>query len=108
MIVTTLVADNGDSRGPLPQVILASTGQDVRRCNNCLSCGNGNDPCIDLTLNEIMQAAARDDDIALSSRTLWCDELVERRIPCGANIDIQSVILALRREADMRGLASQE
>ncbi len=100
--------NNGSRRGPLPMVIMASTGQDVRRCISCLSCSDGDLPCIDLSLNELMQAAARDDERALTCRTLWCDELIQHRVPCQANLDIQSVILALRREADIRGLMIME
>jgi heterodisulfide reductase subunit C len=63
-------------------------------------------PQMDLSFGEIMRAAARDDPQALQNATLWaCDDLIERNARCQAGLDIASVILVLRREAQVRGLA---
>ena len=60
-------------------------------------------PGMDLTFGEIMRAAARDDPRALDNQTLaTCDELLPR-VRCPSGIDIASVILALVREAELRG-----
>ena len=96
----------GAPRGPLRQVILTSTGQDVLRCTTCWSCDDLMDDGMDLTFGEVMRAAARDDMQALTNNTLWaCDELLERQPRCQAGLEITSVILALRREAELLGFA---
>ncbi len=96
------------SRGPLRHIVLVSTGQDVDRCVNCAHCDRFDLPDMDLTFGEILQAAARDDPIALTNSTLWaCDDLLLFCSVCHNKIDIPSVILALQREAELRGLAPE-
>ena len=91
------------TRAPLRAIIMTSTGQDVRACMNCDSCQDWMAPGMDLTFGEIMRAAARDDPRALKNQTLaTCDELLAR-VRCPSGIDIASVILALVREAELRG-----
>jgi heterodisulfide reductase subunit C len=96
-------------RGPLRHIILISTGQDVGRCINCAHCDRFEMRGMDLSFGEILQAAARDDPIALTNNTLWaCDDLLLYCSICHNGLDIPSVILALQREAEQRGLAPQE
>jgi heterodisulfide reductase subunit C len=96
------------TRGPLRSIILASTGQDVRDCINCDTCDGWMLPGMDLTFGEVMQAAARDDPLALENRTLWaCDDLLPK-VRCPSGIDIASVILALVREAELRGIPAPD
>jgi hypothetical protein len=84
----------------LRAIILASTGQDVRLCNNCSNCEDSLRPGMDLTVGEIMQAAVRNDHSVLNSSTLLdCDEVIERPPYCQAGLDVASVLLALRAEA---------
>jgi heterodisulfide reductase subunit C len=94
------------ARGPLAFVVLAATGEDIRGCINCSSCDDITTQSMDLTIGELMRLAARDDPQALSSRTLWAgDDLLFSRLECQAGIDLPAVILTLRREAELRGLA---
>lgn len=87
---------------------MTSTGQDVRLCTNCDACDDWMVPGMDLTFGEIMQAAARDDPRALQNHTLWaCDDLLPR-VRCPSGIDIASVILALAREAELRGVRTMD
>ncbi len=96
-------------RGPLRQVILASTGQDVMQCTTCWSCDDLLIDGMDISFGEIMRAAARDSSSALKNQSLWaCDDLLEKNPKCQAGIDIPSVILALRREAQLRGYADRD
>jgi heterodisulfide reductase subunit C len=63
---------------------------------------------MDLTFAEVLQAAARNDSIALTNDTLWaCDDLLGPQLICPHNIDIPAVIIALAREARSKGLASK-
>jgi heterodisulfide reductase subunit C len=92
-------------RGPLPFVILSATGEDLRRCSGCAFCEPVAMPGMDLTLPELMQAAARNDLRVLTSETLWACEPILRSPPrCQQEIDIPQVIRALRQEAVLRGL----
>lgn len=90
-------------RGPLPFIILAATGQDVRNCINCELCYHKIEG-MEITFNEVMQAAARDDLSILENPILWnCDALLETNLNCMGGIDIPKVIHALREEAEIRG-----
>jgi hypothetical protein len=91
-------------RGPLRAIILASTGEDIGRCTHCDLCEKYLKPGMDLTIGELMQSATRDEDRALSSRTLWlADDLLGRSLRCQAGLDLESVMLVLQREAIERG-----
>lgn len=64
---------------------------------------------MDLTIGEVMHAAAYDDPKALASRTTWMDEdRLLRPWTCRSGLDIPTVLLALQREAELRGLAPAE
>jgi hypothetical protein len=94
-------------RGPLRSVVLTETGQDVRLCANCANCDGLTAPGMDLTLGEIIRAAARNDSRALTCTTLSaCEDLLLRPIPCTAGLDLTSIIVFLQREAELRGLAA--
>jgi len=96
-------------RGDLRSVIQAETGQDVRLCANCASCESLTAPGMDLTLGEIVRAAARDDPQALTCATLSaCEDLLLRPIPCTAGLDLTSIMIFLQREAELRGAAPAE
>ena len=97
------------SRGPLRSIILAMTGQDVRRCSSCAGCECLTAPGMDLTVGEIVRAAARDDPQALTCATLWtCEDLLLRPIPCSSGLALDSIMIALQHEAELRGLAPAE
>jgi hypothetical protein len=92
---------------PLRDIVLAATGQDVRQCMHCLMCNRRPGKGMDLVIGEIMQAVVRDDVRVLKSRTLWGSEDYLMRDPrCQAGLEISSVILALQREAQLRGLST--
>jgi heterodisulfide reductase subunit C len=99
---------HSERRGPLPFIILAETGQDVRLCANCQSCEDLRVSGMDLSFGEVIRAAGRDDPIALTNDTLWnCDEALIRQPICQSSLDIYAIIQALRYEARARGLAPQ-
>ena len=91
-------------RGPLPFILLANTGQDVRNCISCEFCYQTLEG-MDITFNEVMQAAACNDLGVFESPLLWnCNTLLESNLICTAGIDIPKVIHALRDEAEIRGI----
>ena len=95
-------------RRPVLGQCLLKSAQDVDRCVNCAHCDRFDLPDMDLTFGEILQAAARNDPVALTNSTLWaCDDLLLYCSVCHNKIDIPSVILALQREAELRGLAPE-
>jgi hypothetical protein len=92
-------------RGPIRAKVLASTGQDISRCNHCDLCEKYMGEGMDLTIGEILQAANRNDESVLASKSLWnSDTLLERKLHCQAGIDIASVLLALIRVAQDYGI----
>lgn len=93
-------------RGPLRAVILAATGQDVRLCASCASCESLQASGMDLSLGEMVRAAARNDTGVLTCSSLWaCDDLLLRPIPCQAGLSLPAIVITLQREAELRGLA---
>ena len=59
---------------------------------------------MDLTVGELMQAAARDSEGALACRTLWAEGLSRLPLRCQQGLNVVAVIEALRAEAVRRGL----
>ena len=69
-------------RGPLPLIILAKTGEDVRDCMNCEHCYQPFHR-MDIAFNEVMQAAARDDTDVFKNPILWnCESILESDFTC--------------------------
>jgi heterodisulfide reductase subunit C len=88
----------------LAHIIFTATGEDVRQCTLCELCGYVTETGEESSIGELIQAAARDDTSVLESEALWnCDHLLERNLRCQAGIDITSVVLVLRDEAQRRG-----
>ncbi|HET7091756.1 MAG TPA: hypothetical protein VFL17_24245 [Anaerolineae bacterium] len=91
--------------GPLRVIVLAATGQDVRKCWHCDACNTNLAPDQDVTLEILLQMVVMNDEEALTSRTLWSDAaLASAPKVCSNGLDIEAVMLALRREAQRRGL----
>lgn len=99
------------SRGSLRSIILAHTGQDIRKCTACQRCSVSDslETQFDLPLSEIVTAARRNDEAALINRTIW---LVARARPqavrCSKGLDLVAVAGVLCEEAQLRGLADEE
>ncbi len=95
-------------RAPLRSIVLAQTGQDVRRCSCCAACEADMLPEMDLSVGELMQRVARDDPQALTCKTLWAVEpLLAHGIECQAGMDVAAVIRTLRKLAKARGRQPQ-
>jgi heterodisulfide reductase subunit C len=63
----------------------------------------------DLSLETMMQLVMQNDEEVLSSKTLWSDEALQRaRLMCVSTMDVQKIMLALREEAQRRGLRDDE
>jgi hypothetical protein len=61
---------------------------------------------MDLTIGELIRAAARNDVAALTNQTLWaCDDLLDSFYSCQVELDLVAIVHCLRREAQIRGLA---
>lgn len=89
----------------LRQIVLAATGQDVRRCQQCAFCETDVDDGQDLTLQTLIQLVLMNDDEVLTSRTLWSERvLASARHLCANSLDLEAVLLALRDEARRRGV----
>jgi len=94
--------------GPLRAIVLAATGQDVRKCQHCDFCSTNLEPDQDISLESLLQLVIMNDEEVLTCRTLWSDAvLASSKHICGNNLDIVAVLLALRAEARRRGLDSE-
>ena len=77
----------------------------MRQCGQCFACEDYREPGMDLTFGEIFRAAAQDQSIALTNRSLWtCDKLLLNGIHCQNGLDIAAIVQALRDEARLRGI----
>jgi len=65
-------------------------------------------PGMDLTIGELMQAAARNDERALACSTLWAWGSVAEGARCQQGINLTAVIETPRAEAVLRGHSPQE
>lgn len=91
--------------GPLRAIVLAATGQDVRKCQHCDFCSTNMEPDQDISLESLLQLVIMNDEEVLTCRTLWSDAvLASAPHLCGNSLDIEAVLLALRDEARRRGL----
>ena len=91
--------------GPLRVIVLAATGQDVRKCQHCDACSTRLAPDQDVTLETLLQMVVMNDEEALTCRTLWSDAMLASAPKvCVNGVDVEAVMLALRREAYRRGL----
>lgn len=89
----------------LRAIVLATSGQDVRRCQHCEFCYSNLAPDQDISLESLLQLVVMNDEEVLTCRTLWSDAVLDSsRHVCGNNLDIEGVLLALRDEARRRGL----
>ncbi len=63
-------------------------------------------PGEDLSLEDMLQLVATNDEQVLTSTTLWSDRALEAAGQlCAASLDMAAVMLTLRDEARRRGLA---
>lgn len=89
----------------LRAMVLASTGQDVRRCAHCAFCADMRMPDHDLSLESVVLLVVMNDDEVLTSKTVWSDSALEAaRHACASSLNMEAVLLALRDEALRRGL----
>ena len=90
----------------LRQIVREATGYDVRRCGRCSYCVHFVTPDDDLSLEAMMQLVMQNDEEVLTSKTLWSDEALKRaRQMCVSTMDVAAIMLALREEAQRRGLS---
>ena len=89
----------------LRQIVRDATGYDVRRCGHCSYCVHFVTPEDDLSLEMMMELILQDDEDVLTSRTLWSEKALKRaKAMCISTMDVQKIMLALREEAQRRGL----
>jgi hypothetical protein len=93
----------------LRSIVLAQTGQDVSRCSSCALCDEITDRAGDANLTMVMQWILANDERALTSATVWSDEVLRQAgHACANQLDIPAVLRALRNEASRRGLRQGE
>jgi hypothetical protein len=60
---------------------------------------------MDLSIGELMQGAARNDERVLTCASLWIMESLPGRVVCQQGINVPRVLEVLRQEAIRRGCA---
>jgi hypothetical protein len=89
--------------------MLAQTGQDVNHCCSCALCEEIADEAGAVSLAMLMQWILANDERALTCHTVWSDDVLrEANHACANQLDIPAVLLALRHEANRRGLKQGE
>jgi hypothetical protein len=87
----------------LRQVVKTATGQDIYRCRGCQICNLQPAEDMDVPLTTILQMVMFDDEEVLTCRTLWSERvLAEASRACKRGLNLQTIMLALRAEADQR------
>ena len=91
--------------GSLRTIVLAQTGEDVNDCCSCALCEEITDEAGDVSLAMLIQWILANDERALTSATVWSDEVLRKADHvCANQLNIPAVLLALRDEANRRGL----
>lgn len=86
-------------------IIKDKTGVDVNQCHECWICDIPENEGMDIPLGSIIQLVLLNDEEALHSRTIWSDTVLEQaRLACKHNLNLHWVLLALREEAQRRGI----
>lgn len=98
------------SRGlSLRKLILIQTGQDVSRCRACQLCDGIPSHEMDIPLTSLVQLINLNDEEVLTSKTLWSAEVLRyAKKACTRQLNLEAIILTLRKEAVGRGLVSPE
>ena len=92
----------------LRSIVLSQTGQDVDDCCSCALCEEITEDNGDVSLSMLMQWILANDDRALTSATVWSDEVLRRADHvCASQLDIPAVLRTLRAEAHRRGLREE-
>lgn len=92
----------------LRKVVLAKTGEDIRRCRGCAMCNDEFGDEMDIPLYSLIQLVVMNDEEVLTCRTLWSDQVLQGSVDaCRREINLNNVLLALREEAFHRGLMSE-
>lgn len=93
------------SNPTLRRIVKDVTGQDIGACHVCLDCETPFPDEMDIPLGSLIQMVLFNDEEALQSRTLWSDSVLEAaRGACKRGLDLYAVMLALREEAQRRGM----
>jgi len=88
----------------LRRLIKESTSQDISRCLGCSDCDTAH-PEQDIPLGNLIQLALMNDEEALQTRTLWSDAVLHAaRGVCIRGLDLSAIMIALREEANRRGI----
>lgn len=93
-------------RAPLRFIILAATGHDVNECTACQCCfvDEALEARFDLPIWEVIAAARKNDEAALTNRTIWVlAEASVDSVVCARGINVLAIARALRDEARRRG-----
>lgn len=89
----------------LKRIVKEATGQDLSRCQACLDCEVSCPESVDIPIGSMVQMVMFDDEEVLTCRTLWSDCVLSKvQLACNRGIDIHALMLALRTEAQKRGL----
>ncbi len=90
----------------LRKIVLDRTGYTLGKCQSCLFCDKETTDEMDVTLSTLVQMVLFNDDEVLTTHTLWSDEVLEIAArSCCNGFDLSKVMLALRQEAQARGMA---
>lgn len=93
----------------LRSIVLSQTGQDVSRCCSCALCEEITEGAGDVSLSMVIQWILVNDERALTSTTVWSDEVLRQADHvCANQLDIPAVLRALREQAHRRGLSEGE
>ena len=89
----------------LRKIILYQTGEDLRQCRGCAFCDTLLGDDMDISIESLVNLVILNDEEVLTSRTLWNNRVLESvNSACSGAINLNKVLLALREEANRRGL----
>jgi hypothetical protein len=105
MIVKSPVSNSPSLR----TIVLAATGQDVRKCCSCGLCSEAAWTEEEADLALLVQWVIANDERALTAALTWPDRALQTaQQVCANHLDFQKMLAALRVEAERRGFQAGE
>ena len=93
----------------LRKIVLDRTGYNLGKCQSCLFCDKETVDEMDISLSTLVQMVLFNDEEVLTTRTLWFGGVLRiAAFSCCNGFELSKVIMALRQEAQARGLVSEE
>lgn len=88
------------------QKVIKSTGQDIHLCRDCQNCNKFIIEEMDISFSSMIEMIMINDVELFTCRTIWSEKVfLNSKTACRNGINFQTIISAIREEANSRGIS---